>query len=114
MRSASRSATATATARREALRQFSGVLNVVVKSISNDAFGLAKRKAKRGHQDWLVWPTSHGTWACDAMTAESIRAALLAVGTQGKFFLVSAGSGHCHVIRWRQGVVLLRNAKNGY
>src|SRR4051812_7729055 len=54
------------------------------------AFEQAKRKARYGHRDWLVWTDCAVGQIAAPRTAESIKAAMLATGSQRPFFMLHA------------------------
>jgi hypothetical protein len=68
-----------------------------------------KRKARYGRRDWLVWRERDGRDRYEVMTKEAIKAALLAIGTKGRFTMVAGGSGQLHRVGWRQGILMRRN-----
>lgn len=75
-----------------------------------DVFALAKKKARYGHKSWIVWRDRDGIWNAAVESVETIKAAMLAVGTQGRWTAVSRID---HVQRWRDGVRILGNARVG-
>ena len=72
-----------------------------------------KKKARYGHRDWLFWQDK-GEQRAEVKSRDAIKRAMLATGTQGKFFLVSANSAILMSVNWRIGVIMLNNAKCGY
>lgn len=80
----------------------------------NDAYAEATRKAKYGHRDWLVWQNRDGSWSARRASADAIKAALLAVGTAGRFTLVSASTAIRNKYNWRMGITFWRNARRGW
>ncbi|WP_114944427.1 hypothetical protein [Microvirga calopogonii] len=77
------------------------------------ALALAKRKARYGHRDWLFWKDRNGASHCARRSAETVKAAMLAAGTSGKWFIVQASTGVLVKGFWRLGINLLKNAKYG-
>jgi len=77
-------------------------------------FSEAKRKARYGRRDWLVWQGRQGEQQVSPCTAEAVKAAMLSVGTHGRFIRLAAGSGIPQRIGWRLGVVMLRNCRRGF
>ena len=71
----------------------------------------AKRKAVYGHRDWLVWTDRDGIQHADRKTYASTKRAMLAVGTQGQFYLIGATDGHSLIIQWRIAVNILHLCK---
>jgi hypothetical protein len=78
-----------------------------------EAFEIARRKAVKGHNDWIVWPGKDGSWHAERRSPKAIKAAMLAAGTQGKWHLIAANSGHGHLYNWPIGLIMMRNAKYG-
>lgn len=76
-----------------------------------DAFQEAKRKSQYGHNDWLVWRDATGHHAA-RKSQEVIKEMLLAVGTQGKWTLLSSGTPMRGF--WWLGLNLLRQARRGW
>lgn len=70
------------------------------------------RKARYGHRDWVVWTdragTLHGQKACRA----AIKAALLALGTQGKWLIIGASTGILYRHDFNDGCRMMRNARH--
>lgn len=78
---------------------------------SQEAFAFAEHKARYAHKSMLVWREGE-RWFSAAMTVDSLKAALLACGTKGKFWGQDGKIGS--IYRWRQGLTMWRNAKNGW
>lgn len=74
----------------------------------------AIRKARYGHRDWIVWTDRQGTHHAERVTAEAVKAAMLAIGTQGHFRLYSGGSPHPMMVDWRIANIMRRNYLAGY
>lgn len=81
---------------------------------SPTALEIARRKARYGHRDWLVWAEPPGRSQARVLSYENLRAAMKDCGSQVRFNLVSASTAVCQVMTWRIGTILLRNLKNGY
>lgn len=78
----------------------------------NSAHDIAFRKARYGHKTWLVFHRRDGSWETRQYSADAIKAALIAVGTQGRFFWYSANCGTPNLCRsWHYGVYLWRCAR---
>ena len=77
------------------------------------ALALAKRKARYSHRDWLFWKDRNGTSHSARRDSATLKAAMLASGTQGKWFIVQASTGTLVKGFWRLGINLLKNAKFG-
>lgn len=108
---------------RAALQEFTGFTPVVIpkppKEINGirgavtgaDAYETARKKARYGHKDWIVWTEKTGTRFAAPKSRESIKAALLAVGTQGRFSLIGASNAVSFVVCWSLGTQMMRNVK---
>jgi hypothetical protein len=79
-----------------------------------DACTKAVQKARYGHRDWVVWRDRHGILQSGVSDYATFKAAMLAVGTQGRFTVVAGSSAVGHTINWRIGVNWLANIKRGY
>lgn len=77
-----------------------------------EAFAVAKRKATYGPHDHLVWKDRSGEFHTARRSPETLKTALLSVGTQGRFTVVG-GKGVPFTYRWRDGVRMIRNARYG-
>ncbi len=78
----------------------------------SDAFTKAKRLAKYGHKDQIVWSTDKGDFT-EKLTASSMKQCLLETGFKHKWWLVHANSATGQVGSWRFGILLLRNLRYG-
>lgn len=78
-----------------------------------EALYTAKRKARFGHKDWLLWTDANGDHAAPR-TADNIKAMLLAVGIKGRWFLVEANSGNLCKGFWWLGINILRQSRHGW
>ena len=76
---------------------------------NEEAFALAQHRGRYAHYDSVVFKNADGEWFCERYSREAIKRAMLAVGTQGRFYV--DGGRHPHVIRWREGCTRLRNAR---
>lgn len=74
----------------------------------------ARRKARYGHRDWLVWLDTHGARHARPLDAATLKAAMLATGTRGHFTLYEATTGNPWRVTWPHAVAMLANAKRGY
>jgi hypothetical protein len=78
--------------------------------VSNtEAYARARHWGRYMHRDGVVFKDRDGGWHCLAYCAASIKRAMLAVGTSGRFSVVGAGTGS--TVRWREAIVRLRNAR---
>lgn len=78
-----------------------------------DSFQAAMHYARFGHRDWIWWHDENGSHAA-VLTAESLKAALLAVGTKGKWSLIGADNGVPSKGFWWLGINILAQFKRGY
>lgn len=76
-------------------------------------FQATQRKARYGHRDWLFWRRRDGVECYAQRSADAVKAALLDIGTQGWFTVLSASTGVPMKMRWRDGIRLIRNASVG-
>ena len=75
---------------------------------SKEAFALAKHNGRYRHFDSVVFQDKNGDWFCERYSKRAIKAAMLAVGTAGKFYV--EGGRFANVVRWREAVTRFRNA----
>lgn len=61
-------------------------------------------------QDWLIYRDRRGLLTAEALTAGSLKRALLAKGTTGRFKLVIAGGGGL-MLGWKSGLNLFAQLK---
>lgn len=69
----------------------------------------AMRKSRFGRRDWISFKTRSGESVIEYCTPALIKRALLEVGTNGRFSIISGGTPY--LINWRLGVLRLRNSK---
>ena len=74
----------------------------------------AREIAKKSRYDQLAYRDRSGSRVEAGVTASHIKAALLAVGTQGHFTVYSARTGSAHLIRWKVGLAYLANLRRGH
>ncbi len=74
----------------------------------------ARKKARYGHRNWIVWHDGKAVRHCARLTAESVKAAMLTCGTQGHFTMYEASTGTPWRVGWRHAANLLANARAGY
>lgn len=60
----------------------------------------AKRKARYGHKDWIAYKSRAGEMVFALANADSIKAAMLATGTQQPFTLISANDAILMKMSW--------------
>ena len=75
-------------------------------------FEEAQSKSKYGRRDWVYWRDRAGQEHIAVRSVESLKTALLACGTKGDFRLLSGGLAH--IVKWRMGLIMLRNARAGH
>lgn len=76
--------------------------------VGRDARQHAQRKARYGRRNWLVWTNQAGERCCAPVTRESLKAALLAHGTQGgDMVLIHQNCGSGQFLGWA-GAMRLR------
>lgn len=73
-----------------------------------EAYERARHWGRYMHRDGVVFRDRDGGWYCLAYCAASLKRAMLAVGTAGRFSIV--GTGSPSTVRWREAIVRLRNA----
>jgi hypothetical protein len=74
----------------------------------------AKEIAKKSSYDQIAWRDRSGVRHEERVTAESVKAAMLAAGTKGRFTVYSARTGTPLSITWRLAVAYFANLKRGY
>lgn len=73
---------------------------------SQEAFQHAKHRGRYAHHESIVFERG-GQWFAERRSKAAIKAALLATGTRGKFYL--AGGGHTMIVKWALGTLMFRN-----
>jgi hypothetical protein len=79
-----------------------------------DALTLARRKARYGHRNWIVWTDKQGQPQAEKVTPETMKRCLLDVGTKGKWMLVTADTGSLMKGFWYLGLVQISQAKRNF
>lgn len=74
-----------------------------------EAHKLAAHKARYGHRCWIAWKERDGTYSVALQTPETVKRAMLAVGTQGRWQSYSGTIGY--VQRWWMGWTYIRNER---
>lgn len=74
--------------------------------------GEVLRKAKYGHRDYVCWSDQDGRLQARQASRDAVKAALLSIGTQGRWFIASASTGVLHRYRFSDGCRIMRNAKH--
>lgn len=77
----------------------------------SDLYNTTERKSRYGRREWLYWRDREGREHAAIKGRDSIKAALLATGTKGRFTLLSGGIGHR--VGWRMGLIMFRNTRYG-
>jgi len=75
-----------------------------------EAFARAEHRRRYQHQQSVVFKDRDGGWHCIRYCAESIKRAMLAVGTKGRFSVLGPQQ-HPESVRWKLALVYLRNAR---
>ena len=60
----------------------------------------AKRRARYSRNDWIAWTNRNGTISTAPASADSIKAAMLASGTQERFTMFERRTGASLLINW--------------
>jgi hypothetical protein len=71
----------------------------------------AKRKARYGHKDWIVWTDRTGTQHAERLSPASMKRCLLDVGTNGRFSKIGASTGISLLGYWRIGINIINQFK---
>lgn len=79
--------------------------------ISINAAMIASRKSRYGHYPHLVWIGKDGQHRTARLSVLSLKAAMLATGTQGTFTLYTRGTGM--MSDWSLACMWLRHLKRG-
>lgn len=79
----------------------------------SDAHIIARRKAKFGHSDWIVFSGKDGISQARRVSQLSLKECLLATGTAGKWYLIGASDGIGMIGSWRMGINILNQFKYG-
>lgn len=67
----------------------------------SEAPAIAKRRARYSDYDWIAWRDRDGTWRAARASAEAVKIAMLAVGTQGKIYQYQSRTGWPHMMSWK-------------
>lgn len=78
---------------------------------STEAFKLARRKARYGHRDRIVWCDRSGEWFAQVYSAATIKTAMLATGTKGHFSVIAGSTAVGHRYNWSMACLARRNAR---
>jgi hypothetical protein len=79
-----------------------------------EAFTMAKRKAKFGHQDWIAWVGKDGIHQARRVSRSSVKECLLATGTAGRWYLYCASDGIGMIGWWWLGINIINQFKCGF
>jgi hypothetical protein len=78
------------------------------------AFEDARRKARFGHCDWVVWTDRDGATQARRLSSPSaMKECLLAMGTQGRWTIIHASCAWLEVGRWPIGLNIISQFKYG-
>lgn len=72
----------------------------------------AQKKARFGHRDWVFFRDATGTGRAGRFSRDALKAALLASGCAGHFYVVCASTGVLERHGWRSGCLMLRNVRH--
>lgn len=73
-------------------------------------FEEAKRKARYGRKSYVGYgPKDQRTY--ELLSRDSLKRALLATGTQGRFTVIDANTGITNLTGWALGTQMLRNIR---
>lgn len=78
-----------------------------------NAYSIARDKAQTGHRHWIAWEGRDGEACAARLNAETLKIALLASGTKGRF-VHYAKDRHGMIINWQLGITYLSNIKHGW
>ncbi|GHE77785.1 hypothetical protein GCM10019059_40980 [Camelimonas fluminis] len=71
----------------------------------------AVTKSRYGRKTWIVYRDKLGKQIIGRWSTDHVRSALLAGGTKVRFTLIMHGIPH--LMNWRMGLIMLRNARVG-
>lgn len=80
---------------------------------ATEANTIARRKSRYGHKPWIVYREKSGELTAAKATQETIKAAMMAHGSQ-KHFWGYWSDGSALIVRWQMGLLWLRNMKAGH
>jgi len=80
---------------------------------NSGALAEARRRARYGHRDWVAWRGRDGVLRAEPKTAESVKRALLAVGTKGSWYLIDRSTGTLNLMDWPIGLNVIKQARRG-
>lgn len=83
-------------------------------ALTASSYEEAKRKAVRGHSDWIAYTARDGQRTFERMTAGAVKRAMLAMGTKGHFTLIEANTAVGYRYSWRSAVILYARAVRGF
>ena len=61
----------------------------------------AKRRARYSDFDWIAWIGRDGIWRAARASADVVKMAMLATGTQGKIYQYQSRTGWSHMMSWK-------------
>lgn len=71
-----------------------------------------QKKARFGHRDWVFFRNAEGASHAARFARDSIKAALLATGCSGHFYVAAASTGVLERHGWRSGCLMFRNVRH--
>jgi hypothetical protein len=74
----------------------------------------ARRRARYGHRNWIVWVNRGGVTCAAPASADTLKRAILDTGTQGLFYLYSKDGTTFSSSSFRIAVTWFKNARAGY
>lgn len=74
----------------------------------------ARDVARKSSYDQIVWVDREGARHEARLTADTLKQAMLATGTQGRFTVYAARTATPMLIRWRIAVAYLANLRRGF
>ncbi len=72
-----------------------------------EAFKMAERWRRYSHRKSLVFKKAEGHWFCLRYSRESLKMAMISVGTRGYFSII--GEGHPARVGWREACIRIRD-----
>ena len=86
----------------------------MAKSTTAATYEEARRRARYGHKEWLLYIDRSGNHVYTMLSKASIKQAMLAMGTNGRCEMITASSACGLSVDWRCGVNILREYRKGW
>lgn len=80
----------------------------------SEAPAIAKRRARYSDFDWIAWVDRDGIWRAARASAEVVKMAMLATGTQGKIYQYQSRTGWSHMMSWGRANNVRRQLLRGW